>query len=137
MRARSSGKRSILRVAIEDGDYATILSEAAQRAEVDGNGCWIWPQIKGGYPIHRPTGAAMHRVVLEARHGAPLGSQAAHHICANTKCVNPDHLQPVTHRENTAEMLARHAYLNRISELESALREMTPHHPLLQVVAYI
>jgi heme oxygenase len=69
------------------------------------------------------------------KHGASLGSQAAHHACANTTCVNPDHLQPVTHRENIAEMMARKAYVARIRELEAALTEIQPSHPLLSVIA--
>ena len=71
---------------------------------------------------------------LEAKHEAPLGSQAAHHICANTKCVNPEHLQPVTHRDNIAEMLARHSYLKRIAELEEAIKELAPNHEVLNRV---
>lgn len=59
---------------------------------------------------------------------------AGHHTCGDSRCVNPDHLQPVTHRDNTAEMLARHSYLARIAELEEALATIDPSHPLLAVV---
>lgn len=77
-----------------------------------------------------------HRLMLQAQHdGAPLGVQAAHHRCANTMCINPDHLQPVTHRENIAEMLARRSYLNRITELEEALAALAPDHPVLNRIA--
>jgi len=79
----------------------------------------------------RKWGVQIHRAVVEASYGRPLGSQHAHHKCANRRCVNPDHLQPVTHRENAAEMLARQSLLSRIAELEEALRETSPHHPLL------
>lgn len=44
------------------------------------------------------------------------------------------HLEPVTHRDNTAEMLARHSYLARIAELEEALASIDAGHPLLQVI---
>ena len=76
----------------------------------------------------------MHRLSLEAEHGASLGSQAAHHTCANARCVNPEHLQPVTHRENMAEMLARNSYLDRIAELEEVIRELAPNHEVLNRV---
>ena len=76
----------------------------------------------------------MHRAVLEAKEGAILGSQAAHHKCANSHCVNPDHLQPVTHRENAAEMMARKSLTARIRELEVALGEVAPGHELLKVI---
>jgi hypothetical protein len=72
-----------------------------------------------------------HRLSLEARLGQPLGGQAAHHICAMPMCVNPDHLQPVTAAENTAEMLARSYMTQRIAALELALGEVDPGHPLL------
>lgn len=44
-------------------------------------------------------------------------------------------LQPVTHAQNSAEMLARQAYLARIRELEEALAVVAPTHPLLQTIA--
>jgi hypothetical protein len=50
--------------------------------------------------------------------------------------VNPDHLQPVTHRENVAEMLTRKSYLNRIEELEARLRELSPNDALLDVISF-
>lgn len=122
-----------LNVAIQDHDYDTILIEIAKRVRRTQSGCWEWPvQDKTGYPRH--IGLALHRVVLEAKHRAPLGTQAAHHKCANTGCVNPDHLQPVSHAENTAEMLQRAAFVQRIDELEQALTEISPNHPILNRV---
>ncbi len=76
----------------------------------------------------------VHRLVLEAKLRKPLGSMRAHHMCGNSGCVNPDHLQPVTDRDNIAEMHQRHAYLARIRELEAALVRLEPNHPLLYVV---
>lgn len=64
----------------------------------------------------------------------PLQTQTWTCLHCGVACVNPEHLQPVTFRENTAEMMARHAYLNRISELEEALRTASPNHPVLNVV---
>jgi hypothetical protein len=80
------------------------------------------------------AGRKIHRAILEAKLGAQLGTQYAHHMCANTACVNPDHLQPVTNRENIAEMLARNSYEQRIHELEEAIAELEPHHPVLNRV---
>lgn len=50
---------------------------------------------------------------------------------ASPMCVNPNHLQQVTARENIAEMLARNDYVRRIAALERALAEADPQHPLL------
>ncbi|MFL0711662.1 MAG: hypothetical protein ACJLS2_02465 [Microcella pacifica] len=78
----------------------------------------------------------MHRLACEARYQKPLGTQQAHHTCANTLCVNPDHMQAATHAENIAEMKARASYEARIEELENALEAMDPQHPLLDRVSY-
>ena len=130
-------RRPPLRRACEENDHKGILEAIEERVRKTKSGCWEWPQINAqGYP-RMAIGSRVilvHRLSLEAKHGAPLGSQAAHHICANTKCVNPEHLQPVTHRENMAEMLARHSYLNRIAELEEVIKEIAPNHEVLDRV---
>lgn len=128
--------RGLIRAAYEDGDTEEFIRLVGEKSSVDINGCWIWPNIRDDYPRQKMGNkdVAMHRAVLEAKEGAPLGSQAAHHKCANSHCVNPDHLQPVTHRENAAEMLARKSLTARISELEAALEEFDPEHELLKVI---
>ena len=130
-------RRSDLRKAYEANDYKGMLKAIEKRAKVAKTGCWEWNRLDSeGYPrakIGRKH-VSVHRLSLEAKHNAPLGSQAAHHICANTKCVNPDHLQPVTHRDNVAEMLARHSYLDRIAELEEVIKEIAPNHEVLDRV---
>ena len=55
----------------------------------------------------------------------------AHHKCANTACVNPNHLEPATAAENSLEMLARNSYLARIAELEGVIAELAPGHEVL------
>lgn len=126
---------SPLRYAYEHGDSAGVIAALKDGSVITPNGCWEWRRIdKDGYArgiVGDGISRGLHRVSLEAKHEAPLGEQAAHHMCANTKCVNPDHLQPVTHRENTAEMLARNSYLKRIAELEAVIREMNPDHEVL------
>ena len=123
-----------IRRAYETGDHAGVIEALREGSTHTPEGCWEWRTIRDGYPVVRlsKNGRSLaHRVSIEAAYGKPLGSQHAHHICANTKCVNPEHLQPVTARDNTAEMLARTSYLNRIEELERALEELAPGHELL------
>lgn len=130
-------QRSPLRKAYEDGSPLQVLAEIKHKCKVDPDGCWIWQGVlKSGY-AQTKVGAKtvqVHRLSLETWMQAPLGSQPAHHVCAKPACVNPMHLQPVTHRENTAEMLARQAYITRIRELEAALSDLAPEHPLLSLV---
>lgn len=134
-------QRSPLRAAYEDGDCAGILDAIRGKCEIDPtSGCWVgFGRLKDGYPtvnLARRTFQG-HRLSLEAKLGKPLGKQAAHHVCANSACVNPDHLQPVTARENTAEMLARTYMESRIADLESALAAHDPSHPLLAEVGVV
>lgn len=128
-------RRMRFRTSFETGDYAGFLEELKLRVDVDNDtGCWLWAmKLKNGYPVITwgNKQVQIHRVALEAKHGKPLGTQAAHHICAVSSCVNPDHLQPVTYRDNTAEMMQRRAYMDRIKELESALADVDPNNPVL------
>lgn len=137
---RGRSQRSPLRVAIEDGlGQADMLEALRLESDVNDAGCWVSRrQGKDGYPIYqmalkggKSKQYRLHRIALEAKLGKPLGKQAAHHMCANSSCVNPDHLQPISFRENTAEMMQRNYYISRINDLEAALRLATPTHPLL------
>lgn len=130
--------RSPLAVAVRDGQHSEVLRLILKDCVVTDANCWEWQRkTSSGYAEIRlnidgkPVHAQVHRLSLEAKYGKPLGKQAAHHMCANTKCVNPDHLQPITHRENIAEMMERNYYLARIAELEAALATAAPGHPLL------
>lgn len=137
---RGRSQRSPLRAAIEDG--IGVLAAIKAEVVINDNGCWIWQrQDRDGYPAYAmtlKTGKVkqyrMHRVSLEAKLGKPLGKQAAHHMCATSMCVNPDHLQPISFRENTAEMMQRNYYVTRIRDLEAALMAAAPTHPLLREV---
>lgn len=61
--------------------------------------CWLWMgHIHDGYG--RIGGKAAHRVVYTiVKDDIPKGLQLDH-LCRNRRCVNPDHLEPVTQREN-------------------------------------
>lgn len=131
-------KRGWLRRAYEEQEWSEVIRAIRASCSVTQDGCWLWSrQTHRGYPVVQvgTQRLQVHRLSLEAKHGRPLGSQPAHHVCAQTTCVNPAHLQPITHRENTAEMLARHTYLRRIRELEEALETVAPSHPLLHLVS--
>ena len=80
-----------------------LLQKFWSRVKVVGN-CWEW---QGGikcdgygsfywnkkyYPSHRVCYEIMVGLI-------PIGLQLDH-LCRNRKCCNPDHLEPVTRREN-------------------------------------
>lgn len=86
-------------------------------------GCWLWTGSKtsNGYGQINLKGrnVVVHRVAFEEWVGE-IGSETVHHKCATRLCFNPDHLQRVTQRENTAEMFARTSLERRIVELEDS-----------------
>jgi hypothetical protein len=68
-------------------------------------GCWEWtgclrPDGYGLFGIRQKRYRA-HRWSYEYFIGAIPKNLELDHLCRNTKCVNPKHLEPVTHRENT------------------------------------
>lgn len=72
---------------------------------IEENGCWLWlgRLDHGGYGEFRPNGERWraHRWSYTQKHGPiPDGLQLDHFVCNNPACVNPDHVRPVTQREN-------------------------------------
>jgi hypothetical protein len=89
------------RVSITDGPLATP--------------CWLWTgptsgdgykgQKKGrghGYPRMSLDGqtVAVHIVMWTNEHGFVPGRKQLDHLCRDRRCVNPEHLELVTHRVN-------------------------------------
>ena len=68
------------------------------------SGCWLWTgaRSKLGYGHVRSNGSyhPAHRVVYEHHRGPIPEGMELDHKCRLTCCVNPDHLEPVTHKEN-------------------------------------
>jgi HNH endonuclease len=94
-----------------DAVYATQSMRNRFLAKIDysgPNGCWLWTAslgrggygqfgIRHGYLIHA------HRVALLLFRGRPIipgRTMNVDHLCRNRRCVNPDHLEYVTQREN-------------------------------------
>lgn len=131
--------RSPLRKGYEDNDKELFFSALKSDCNINQEtGCWEWTrQSKEGY-ARASVGKKplmLHRASLEMHEGKPLGVLAAHHKCANTICVNPEHLEPATAADNTVEMIARNSFIARIEELENALKEINPGHEILNRIA--
>ena len=68
------------------------------------DGCWMWTGAKdpmgyGALMVDRRKMLA-HRFVYQRLRGPiPIGL-VLDHLCRHESCVNPDHLEPVTQREN-------------------------------------
>ena len=74
-------------------------------------GCWVWNGRlnHAGYGV-LPSGdrpVLAHRFAYQLLRGdVPSGMELDHH-CRNRKCVNPDHLRPVTSGQNHQNTVAR------------------------------
>ena len=66
--------------------------------------CWEWTadRAKSGHGRIRVDGRTQmaHRIAYELLVGPIPEGLELDHLCRNTCCVNPDHLDPVTHLEN-------------------------------------
>jgi hypothetical protein len=73
--------------------------------------CWEWKAGKdsNGYGNHRHKGKATgaHRVSYELIISSIPEGLELDHLCRNRSCVNPYHLEPVTHKENTRRGLIK------------------------------
>lgn len=69
-----------------------------------GDGCWEWTGTKNQFGYGRlcrdGRRVVAHRWLYERLRGAVPAGLQMDHLCRNRSCVNPDHLEPVTQREN-------------------------------------
>jgi hypothetical protein len=69
----------------------------------DPDGCWLWTgTLRSGYGRFRADGRLVqaHRYSYERAVGPIPADRQLDHLCRVRRCVNPDHLEPVTPSEN-------------------------------------
>ncbi len=94
------------------GLMSRLLSAIVARYVVDeGSGCWLWIGTKSrkGYGYIKTGGRSRsaHRMAYELMVGQVPAGLELDHLCCNRACVNPGHLEPVTHLENVRRALVR------------------------------
>lgn len=71
---------------------------------VGDGGCWNWTgsHWRNGYGRMKVKGRwrQAHRIYWERENGPVPDGRELDHVCCNKTCVNPAHLEPVTHAEN-------------------------------------
>lgn len=89
--------------------YSSIEEKLAANSVVEGE-CWIWigrrnssgygrlnlwdKELKKSYTVYA------HREAYRLAKGYITKGEEIHHICKNRLCINPEHLELVSHKEN-------------------------------------
>lgn len=91
------------------GERGTVIQDPEQRfwSKVDKTeGCWLWTgktSTRGGYGSFYAHGKAVlaHRLSWEKTNGPIPDGMVIDHLCRETRCINPEHLEVVTLQENS------------------------------------
>ena len=85
--------------------------------KVNTDDCMLWALSKNneGYAQIAIDGVSrrVHRVLYELAHGALDDGLVVDHLCENTACINIDHLEAVTHRENILRKFLRQTHCQK------------------------
>lgn len=97
-----------------------------EKVRVTEDGCWEWTNYleRNGYAriwVNRRNVGA-HRWSYEHHVGPIPDGLVIDHLCRNPPCVNPDHLEPVTPRENVLRGIAPQVARERNASLTHCKR---------------
>lgn len=91
--------------------------------KVDNNtGCWVWlgSMYDRGYGRKKVSGKYVlaHKLYYEKYNGSVPEGLEIDHLCRNHSCVNPNHLEAVTHIENVGRGLLVKVYQKEAEEIK-------------------
>jgi hypothetical protein len=72
--------------------------------KISAGGCWVWlggkDRLGYGKLVFLGKRWQAHRLSYEVARGKIADGLELDHLCRNHSCINPAHLEPVSHREN-------------------------------------
>lgn len=82
------------------------IEDIQERCTMGKGDCWVWTagtSTRDYIPSMRWRGktASVRRVVYQLKRGRLLAGQCIVAACGTPKCINPDHLEQITHNEKT------------------------------------
>lgn len=99
--------------------FERLVANTQLAVEGDAASCWLWTgkHVRGYGRLNvwrdgKLVSVKAHRVVLEEFHDITFPFDEAGHLCYNTLCINPTHLEVQTKTHNLAERRG-HTYAER------------------------
>jgi hypothetical protein len=97
--------------------FTDLPERLASRVVVTDSGCWEWQGWRNsanyGYLSVDGRDQCAHRVSYEALVGPIPDGLELDHLCTNPPCINPAHLEAVTHAENQRRIATRQVTCRR------------------------
>lgn len=96
-----------------DSRLVALPPHIVKKFRIDSMGCWVWTGADNGtgYGKIWAEGRTQYatRVIYQLLVGPIPENHDMDHLCRVVACVNPDHLEPVSHRENCLRGESRNA----------------------------